>query len=309
MPDGPTTVSAGGIGPWARVRAAVLGTSIAAFLGGLSCRPSSDAPLSIIDAHVHTDFTGAPEPASGIPDTRERFFEDLARAGVVGAVAHMGVDGAGYVDLSDHGVIHCASPGPAVDVIRLEEGLRAGTHRCIKIYLGYVPRYPTDSAYEPVYALARRFDVPVVFHTGDTYSADARLRYAHPLAIDDVAVGYRDVDFVIAHAGYPWIRTAAEVAYKNPNVYLEASAFMIGDPGARPREWVDRYVVEPIAWIFGYVEDPTKLLFGSDWPLVDIAGYVEAYRRAIPPEHWRAVFHDNAVRVFRLDRAPVTPTR
>jgi hypothetical protein len=28
--------------------------------------------------------------------------------------------------------------------------------------------------------------------------------------------------------------------------------------------------------------------------------YVEAYKRAIPREHWKAVFHDNAVRVFKL---------
>lgn len=120
-------------------------------------------------------------------------------------------------------------------------------------------------------------------------------------------MAHREMDFVIAHAGYPWIRTAAEVAYKNPNVYLEASAFLVGDPGARPREWVDRYVVEPIAWILGYVEDPSKLLFGSDWPLVNIASYVEVYRRAIPREHWRAVFHDHAVRDFRLEGSTRPP--
>jgi hypothetical protein len=28
--------------------------------------------------------------------------------------------------------------------------------------------------------------------------------------------------------------------------------------------------------------------------------YVEAYKLAIPREHWKAVFHDNAVRVFKL---------
>ena len=27
---------------------------------------------------------------------------------------------------------------------------------------------------------------------------------------------------------------------------------------------------------------------------------VEAYKKAIPPEHWQAVFHDNAVRVFKF---------
>jgi uncharacterized protein len=93
------------------------------------------------------------------------------------------------------------------------------------------------------------------------------------------------------------------VTYKNPNVYLEASALMVGDADEQPAEWVEEYVTDPIRWIFGYVEDPSKILFGSDWPLVAIGSYVEAYKRAIPREHWQAVFHDNAVRVFRLDTA------
>ena len=41
-------------------------------------------------------------------------------------------------------------------------------------------------------------------------------------------------------------------------------------------------------------------MFGSDWPLNDIAAYVRAFKRAIPEEHWRAVFHDNAARVFKF---------
>jgi len=43
-------------------------------------------------------------------------------------------------------------------------------------------------------------------------------------------------------------------------------------------------------------------MFGTDWPLVSIKPYVEAHKRAIPKEHWRAVFHDNAVRVFKLQK-------
>ena len=76
----------------------------------------------------------------------------------------------------------------------------------------------------------------------------------------------------------------------------------VGSASTTDQEWVDRYVTQNISWIFGYIEDPSKLLFGSDWPLVDMASYVEAYKRAIPPEHWQAVFHDNAARVFRLER-------
>jgi hypothetical protein len=155
--------------------------------------------------------------------------------------------------------------------------------------------------------LAARFDVPVVIHTGDTYSADGRIRFADPLYVDDVAVSHREVRFVIAHAGYPWFRTAAEVAYKNPNVWIEASAFMAGDPTAVDSEWLERFVIEPIRWIFGYVEDPSKLLFGSDWPLVDIPGYVDAYKQAIPRKHWQAVFHDNAATVFGMDGSRSSP--
>jgi predicted TIM-barrel fold metal-dependent hydrolase len=75
---------------------------------------------------------------------------------------------------------------------------------------------------------------------------------------------------------------------------------MIGDLKKVPRAEIDEYVVRPLAWIFGYVEDPTKLMFGTDWPLTDIASYVDAFKRAIPKQYWKAVFHDNALRVFKI---------
>ena len=201
-------------------------------------------------------------------------------------------------------MVFCAGIGNDVNAAALEEGLASGTYGCIKVYLGYVHRFASDATYQPVYRLAERFDVPVIFHTGDTNSTRAKLKFADPLTIDEVAVDYPNVRFVIAHCGNPWIESAAEVAYKNPNVYLDGSAFLVGDLDQLPPEQVTTYVVRPLAWIFGYIEDPTKLMFGSDWPLVKIKPYVEAFKRAIPREHWQAVFHDNAVRVFKLD-APV----
>ena len=148
--------------------------------------------------------------------------------------------------------------------------------------------------------MAKEFDVAVVFHTGDTFDKKGKLKYADPLTIDEVAVDHPDVRFVIAHCGNPWIESAAEVAYKNDNVYLECSALLLGNLDELPKEQVDTYVVRPISWIFGYVEKPTKLMFGTDWPLTNVKSYVNAYKRAIPPEHWKAVFHDNAVRVFKF---------
>ena len=36
-------------------------------------------------------------------------------------------------------------------------------------------------------------------------------------------------------------------------------------------------------------------------PLVRIEPYLRAFARAIPREHWQAVFHDNAMRVYGFE--------
>src|SRR5262249_25942698 len=102
---------------------------------------------------------------------------------------------------------------------RLEAGPAAGPGPALKAYLRYLHYAPDHPGYTPYYELAARHRVPFVFHTGDTYSPFAKLRYAHPLQVDDVAVNHPDVRFVLAHLGNPWTRDAAEVIYKNMNVW------------------------------------------------------------------------------------------
>jgi hypothetical protein len=262
---------------------------------------SDDEPLKVIDAHTHTVFRGKLEPTSKIPDTEEEYLKELASIGAVASVVHTGGDDSGYhADLKAHHVIFCAGVKSTVDVARIESGLKSGKYSCIKIYLGYVHQFAYDKRYEPAYKLAEKYDVPVVFHTGDTYDVNGKLKYSHPLTIDEVAVDHRKVTFVIAHCGNPWIESAAEVAFKNPNVYLDGSAFLVGDLTKEPKEKIDEYLTKPLAWVFGYVEDPTKLMYGTDWPLVDMKSYFEAFKKAIPKENWKAVFHDNAARIFKI---------
>jgi hypothetical protein len=265
-----------------------------------SGRATQDETIPIIDVHTHTSFTGDIESTTGLPRTQEQYFKEWSEAGIVGAVAHTSATGENFHDLKSRNVTYCGGVGDVVDVKRIEDGLRSRKYGCIKVYLGYAHFYAYDPRYEPVYRLAEKYDVPVVFHTGDTNSTKAKLKFADPLTIDEVAVDHPKVNFVIAHCGNPWIESAAEVAYKNPNVYIECSALLTGNLDQMPKEKVDTYVVRPIAWVFGYIEDPKKMMFGTDWPLVSMKPYVEAYKRAIPKEHWRAVFHDNAVRVFKL---------
>lgn len=255
----------------------------------------------VIDAHTHTHFTGKEEPTSKIPQTLHEFLTQMKTAGITQAISHSGrQEGENFADLKEYGVFHCIGVGEKTQVQKVETVLKKGKARCIKIYLGYIHRYASDPIYKPYYRLAKQYDVAVVFHTGDTYSQRGKLKYADPLTLDEIAVDYPDVRFVIAHLGNPWIESAAEVAYKNPNVWLEGSALLIGDVSTLPIAQVEEFLIRPLRWAFGYIENPNKLIYGSDWPLNNMSAYLAAFKKAIPPEHWKAVFHDNAAHVFKL---------
>jgi uncharacterized protein len=248
---------------------------------------------NVIDAHMHGEFD------ENGPKSQE-LRREWAEAGVVGGVVHLSGSQTSPPQRTFDHIVFCAALGETISVATIETGLKERRYGCLKVYLGYVHRYASDPVYKPFYELAAKYGVPVVFHTGDTLSKTAKLKYADPLTVDEVAVDHPSTTFVIAHCGNPWIESAAEVAYKNPNVYLECSALLTGDLSKMPPEKVETYVVRPISWVFGYVEDPTKLMFGTDWPLTKVGPYIEAYKKAIPKQYWQQVFHDNAARIFKL---------
>ena len=225
---------------------------------------------------------------------------EYAAAGVGGLVIHTDRKDPHALALkkSPHEHIVCAAVVPGVTPSQVEMEIKKGHYQCMKVYLGYVPKYPSDPFYHPFYRVAERLKVPAVFHTGDTSDKMALVKYADPLSVDEIAVKYPKVTFVLAHIGNPWIQSAGEVIYKNDNVFGDLSALMIGEMEKADDESIQEFVIKPIHWIFLYVENPKKLLFGTDWPLVHVKPYLEAVKRAIPREHWKSVFHDNAVRVF-----------
>lgn len=281
----------------------LLGVASAFLLTGANDSDQTFSDLKIIDAHIHTRFTGKPSRASGIISTKENLLKEMKENNVVGAVSLMSDSesvGYGGADLAEHNIIHCAGITKKVDSHLLETGLKSKKFSCMKIYLGYIPQYANHPQYHLVYKLARKYKVPVVFHTGDTVTEDGILKYSDPLQIDELSIQYRDVNFVIAHLGNPWIQSAAEVIYKNPNVYGDISAFLIGDLSKAPQNKLDEYITAPIKWSFGYIEDPKKLMFGTDWPLTGMKNYIDAVKKAIPKEHWPDVFYNNAVNVFKI---------
>jgi predicted TIM-barrel fold metal-dependent hydrolase len=191
------------------------------------------------------------------------------------------------------------------DLYTLEDRLREGTVRGIKLYPGYDKYAINDPSLEAVFRIASKYDVPVMIHCGDTYAKDAKVRMAHPLLVDDVAVDYPDVKFVICHLGNPWFQDTAEVLYKNDNVYADISGLTLGDFTYE----FERYLVKRVKEMIMYMGDPGKqIMYGSDWPLVRMGPYIkflhslELSAEAIDHIAWRT-----AAELFKI-RVPEPPS-
>lgn len=168
----------------------------------------------------------------------------------------------------------------------------------LKVYLGYQPLYANDRRLTPFYRLAVEHDAPVIFHTGDTYGSNFKVKYSHPLPIDDVAVDFPKLKIVIAHLGNPWLWDCAELLYKKENVYADISGLVIDRQTlASP---YGRLMRSRIRDLIAYAS-PRKLLFGTDWPLARLADYVAfAKSLGIPTRDAEYVFHKNAKFLFRI---------
>jgi uncharacterized protein len=178
----------------------------------------------------------------------------------------------------------------------------------LKAYLGYLHFGPEHPNYVPYYKLAEKYDLPVIVHTGDNWSTTAKVKYAHPLLMDEVAVDHPDVRFVLAHFGNPWLLDAAEVLFKNPNVWADLSGLFVGNSKeiedllrqTKSPDSAAGLIVSDLKKAIGYVGDFTKFIYGSDWPLAPMASYRRLIESFIPEVHHPAVFRANAKMVFKV---------
>ncbi len=236
----------------------------------------------LIDAHVHlNDYEKSGRPLQAQVDA---LFTKMAERGVDHAVVITSYK----IDDGRPSVEHvldtlCDDPrtsvveglrctGEPTDLDGLEDRIRRGRVKGIKIYPGYEPIAIDDERLHPAFHVAERHNVPVLFHTGDTYAKGAKLRHAHPLLVDDVAVDFPKVRFVMCHAGNPWFTDAAEVIYKNDNVYADISGLTLGTFASRFERFMRERLTDMVAYM-GAAE--RKLMYGTDWPLVQMGPYLD----------------------------------
>ena len=186
---------------------------------------------------------------------------------------------------------------------RVETELAAGTVVALKCYLGYLHFKPTHPSYQRYFELAAKYQTPVMLHTGDTFSPLAKLKFAQPLGIDDVAVDHPNTRFVMCHLGNPWMTDAAEVIYKNMNVWADLSGLLVGTEeffASEEGRDASADLAYGIQRAIRYSERPNRFLYGTDWPLAPMLPYRDFIREAIPPEYHEAVFEENARILFQI---------
>lgn len=268
----------------------------------------------IIDAHTHIGSGTNLEMrfAGSQKANLDRMLQEMKASGVDHALILPYPKGVSAISIVEstlataHGVANVSVLGTVhidhleSDLPKLEEWLREKKIVGVKLYLGYQHFYPNEERCKPIYALCEKYGVPVVFHTGDTvsYEKAAKVKYAHPLAIDDVAVDFPGVRFVIAHMGNPWLMDCTEVIYKNENVYTDLSGLV--EDAASLKSPYGKLMKQRIQDMIAYAS-PRKLIYGTDWPLAPMKDYIKFVKSlGIGKKDLKYVFCKNAAELFKI---------
>jgi predicted TIM-barrel fold metal-dependent hydrolase len=137
----------------------------------------------------------------------------------------------------------------------------------LKLHPGYQDFVPDElEGARAVYAKAQDLRIPVVFHQGTTRLQPAYIKPCRPVHLDRVAVDFPDLKIVISHVGYPWVDEAVQVAWRNPNVYMDLA-------GILPRYY------PPQVWHYLQMKDLRgRVLFGSDYPMLRPDAWLKAWQ-------------------------------
>jgi hypothetical protein len=155
--------------------------------------------------------------------------------------------------------------------------------------------FPNDRMAYPLYEVIAEAKLPALFHTGQTGvgagtrgGAGIRLKYSHPMLLDDVAVDFPDMPIILAHPSFPWQEEALSVATHKPQVYIDLSG------------WSPKYF-PPILVQYANSLLKDKILFGSDYPVMSPERWMADFDKlAIKPEVRPLILKDNAAKLLKL---------
>ncbi|OGP69820.1 MAG: hypothetical protein A2169_02160 [Deltaproteobacteria bacterium RBG_13_47_9] len=148
----------------------------------------------------------------------------------------------------------------------------------------------SDPKHNPLWEAALELDILIWTHCAHQMSKpDSDARLGHPMLIEPVARKYPRLKIVLGHVGVPWIWEAWSVVIRNPNVYLDISAYPDFYKHI-PWEAYSRYGAEH------------KILFATDYPFTDIKETLVALDAVdISTEFKKKILSENAARLLNID--------
>jgi len=158
---------------------------------------------------------------------------------------------------------------------------------------------PGDRLAYPVYEMAQRLRIPILFHAGMSWEPGSRLRHGQPLHFENVAADFPGLSLVLAHLAWPWVTEAVALALKYPNVHLDTSALYFDNP----YDFL-RYAMNHVVPLTVFERSLRRqILFGSNYPRAEVKNMAAAVRSlGFSPECLDLVFRGNAMRLLGGDR-------
>lgn len=155
---------------------------------------------------------------------------------------------------------------------------------------------PADPIAYPIYEVIAEYKLPAIFHTGHSGigtglkgGGGIKLKYGQPMLVDEVAVDFPDINFILAHPGWPWTDESLSMALHKTNVYIDLSG------------WSPKYFPEQIVR-YANTQLRHKMLFGSDFPLIRPDAWIAAANNVgFKAQTMQAIIKDNAVKLLGLD--------
>lgn len=118
--------------------------------------------------------------------------------------------------------------------------------------------HPADTRAMELYEACEAKGVPVIIESNAMLSQDAKLEFAIPYLLDEVARSFPELKLVVSSFGLPWIDQCVTLMAKHPNVYADVSGLVI-------QSW-QLYNAMVQAFQAGVMN---QVLFGSGFPFGD----------------------------------------
>ena len=151
---------------------------------------------------------------------------------------------------------------------------------------------PNHRKYYPYYAKCSELGIPIMMQVGHNlvYSRKRRLpSVGKPIYLDQVAIDFPELKLIGIHIGIPWTEEMISMCWKHENVYTAGDAYA-------PKYWPESYV--HYANSYGQ----KKVLFGTDWPVIDPVRAVEEFNQLNFRESAsQRILRENALEVFNLN--------